>query len=289
MLSWWYIRYLIRPAQSYPKLSLSHVGREMDSDENLQPPLVDSMLLWFWWAQYSCHIFLSHGCRQTELPPKHTLTITSGTANQPLSHVDYATILRPSHLFRGLPPGARPGKERPVRSYHASTVVSDHVHSRSITICLNGQLSGTSLACIPRLFSIFIQLGDARRMVFLGGLFHGFQAANGLTLSPAKKHMISYGERWLGFLSTATILLEEMSHGVPIKSPKSIDSSTLNNMTFPFFWASLTGLAQVELFSSGRKIYNEAAAIPSGLVTSQNGIHSMEFIWTHNGVSEQDL
>lgn len=168
-------------------------------------------------------------------------------------------------------------------------VVSDHVHSRSITICLNGQLSGTSLACISRLFSIFIQLGDARCMVFLGGLFHGFQAANGLPLSPAKKHMISYGERWLGFLSTATILLEEVSHGVPIKSPKSIDSSTLNNMTFPFFWASLTGLAQVELFSSGRKIYNEAEAIPNGPVTSQNGIHSMEFVWTHNGVSEQYL
>lgn len=50
-------------------------------------------------------------------------------------------------------------------------VVSDHAHSRSITICLNGQLSGTSLACISRLFSIFIQLGDARCMVFLEDYF----------------------------------------------------------------------------------------------------------------------
>ena len=138
--------------------------------------------------------------------------------------------------------------------------------------------------------SSFSYIGDARCMVFLGGLFHGFQAANGLPLSPAKKHMISYGERWFRFLSTATILLEEVSHGVPIKSPKSIDSSTLSNMTFPFFWASLTGLAQVELFSSGRKIYNEAEAIPNGLVTSQNGIqwnsyelmNSQWCLWTGN-------
>lgn len=64
------------------------------------------------------------------------------------------------------------------------------------TFCLNGQLSGTLLACISRKISIFIHLGDARCMVFLGGLSHGFQAANGLPLSPAKKHMISYDKRW---------------------------------------------------------------------------------------------
>ena len=127
-------------------------------------------------------------------------------------------------------------------------MVSDHVHSRSITICLNGQLSGTSLACISRLFSIFIQLGDARCMVFLGGLSHGFQAANGLPLSPAKKHMISYGERWRGLLSTATILLEEVSHCVPIKSPKLINSSTLNNMTFPFFLSIPDGIGPGRTF-----------------------------------------